>query len=50
MGHSTSTDQMAPARPSRILMKICINVTHGLKLTSLKYFDPTPYTSWDIAW
>jgi len=34
-----------PARPSQILMKICIDILHGPKLTFLKYFGPTLYTS-----
>jgi len=34
-----------PARPSRISIKICINVAHGPKLTFQKYFGLTLYTS-----
>jgi len=50
--HSTSIDQIfgkVPARPLSILMKICVNVAHGAKLTFLKYFGPTLYNSSDIA-
>jgi len=44
MGHSTSSGTIFrkfPARPSEILMKICIDIVHGPKLSFLKYFGPT---------